>query len=297
MRVLLVMLSLLISIRPALAHEGGAVPTDVWTHWNTDPLLLTLLLLPALLFVRGAATYRIRLWRVAAFTAGIVTILIALISPLDAVSHALFSAHMAQHLLLMMVAAPLLVIAVSLPPILRGLPGSWRRSVGRLLHGSVVDWLWHWLKQPLIAVILHVVALVVWHVPALYELALRVPLVHALEHVSFFATAALFWWVIARHQDHGVRLLAVFVVMMISGLLGALMTFTMTPWYGSHLALAGAWGLTGVQDQQLAGLLMWIPTGFIYIIVAGWLIADWLNAVERRVSLREQSLTKETHYA
>src|SRR5690606_35905660 len=120
---------------------------------------------------------------------------------------------------------------------------------------------WQWLTRPTIAVILHIFALWIWHVPGLYSAALEYPVIHVLEHASFFLTAALFWWMIARSDGYGARVLCAFIVMMASGLLGALMTFAHESWYVDHAAFVDAWGLTLLEDQQLAGLLMWIPAG------------------------------------
>jgi putative membrane protein len=278
---------------PLLAHDGVATPADLWAHWNTNPLLLGALLIPLLLFKRGSGTYPLLNWRKLAFIAGIAILMLALISPLDALSGALFSAHMIQHLLLILIAAPLLILSRPLAPFLRALPASWARTPGILIQKPFIQRIWRQLSSNTTALFLHILALWLWHLPALYSLALLNPVVHALEHASFFLTAALFWWAIYRSNDYAPRVLSVFIVMMASSLLGALMTFATQPWYPEHEPYTSAWGLNALEDQQLAGLFMWIPPGFIYVLIAAFILAAWINSVERKTLERERRLAKE----
>jgi cytochrome c oxidase assembly factor CtaG len=283
-------LPLLFVSSSALAHEGGAIPVDVWTHWNLDPFFLIALLLPAYLYFRGALTYRIDLRRIVFFAGGLLALAVAYISPLDAVSGSLFSAHMAQHLLLMLVAAPLLAWSAPVALLLRGLPKTLRKPTGQLAGNVLLRGLWYKLNRPLVAFALHITALLIWHIPAFYTAAIENTVVHALEHASFFLSALLYWWTVARAEQHGARLLSVFGVMIVSGGLGALMTFAGSVWYADHLPYVAAWGLTPLEDQQLAGLLMWIPSGMLYVAAAAALIGDWLESVNRRAATRERRM-------
>lgn len=279
---------------PALAHEGGAVPGDVWTHWNTNLLMLTGIMLPLTLYVRGAATYSLSKGRTICFLGGITCLFVALISPLDAMSAALFSAHMVQHLLLMLVAAPLLAFSRPLPCLLRSLPLTARKGFGRMMQAAGVRRFWHGVTRPMTALALHIVIVWLWHIPGFYSAALNEPVIHLLEHASFFASSALFWWTLRTTEHYGGRVLAVFIVMMASGLLGALMTFAPSAWYADHAATVSAWGFTLLEDQQLAGLFMWIPAGVVYVVAAALLMGRWLNSVERRVVEHERRLVKDT---
>lgn len=280
--------SLLIISSSVLAHEGGAIPADVWTHWNLDPFFLIALLLPAYLYFRGALTYRVDLRRTAFFASGLLALAVAYISPLDAVSGSLFSAHMAQHLLLMLVAAPLIAWSAPVALLLRGLPKPLRKPAGQLAGNVLLRSFWSKLNRPLTAFALHIAALLIWHIPAFYSAAIQSEAVHALEHASFFLSALLYWWTVAHARQHGVRLLSVFGAMIVSGGLGALMTFAGSVWYADHLSYVAAWGLTPLEDQQLAGLLMWIPSGMVYVAAAAALLGDWLESVDRRISTRER---------
>ena len=195
----------------------------------------------------------------AALVAGLVAIGIALLSPLESMAHDLFSAHMAQHLTLIYVAAPLLVL---------GLPGM---RIPRLLTGVVTVW------------VLHVGVLWAWHLPALYSVALRTNPVHALEHLSFLGTAVLFWSVLLhpdprRRVPYPAALFLVFLTAVASGALGAVLTFATQPLYDVHQGTTGS--LTQLEDQQLAGLVMWIPTGVVYLGTACVLFVKWLRSME-----------------
>ena len=264
--------------------------------WDASPLELLLPLLVALWYAVGVCA----LWRTAgvgrgvscaqafAFGTGIVTLITALASPLDAMADLLFSAHMVQHLLLILVAAPLLILGAPALPALWALPRARRRALGGWWRRaaelrSVV----HALTAPGSAFVLHLAALWFWHMPAPYQAALRSPDVHAIEHLSFLGTALLFWWAVAPslgrpRASEGAGILIVVGTLLHSGALGALLMFSRTPWYPAHEAGARAWGMTTLEDQQLAGLIMWIPASLVYVAAAASLFLRWMRRDERR---------------
>jgi cytochrome c oxidase assembly factor CtaG len=130
-----------------------------------------------------------------------------------------------------------------------------------------------------------------WHAPILYQAAIESALVHALQHLSFFGSALLFWWALLYGRlgrlGYGVAVLAAFPTAVHSSVLGALLTASPSPWYQSYLTTTEAWNLTPLEDQQLAGLIMWVPAGMIYLVGALALFASWLGETERRVVQRE----------
>jgi putative membrane protein len=292
-RVILPVFFLLIS-GTTLAHEGGAIPADVWSHWNMNPLILAGILLPIYLYLHGAMRYPVARWRTATFMGGMLALFLALISPLDAVSGSLFSAHMLQHLLLVLVAAPLLVLSRPISLLLRGMPVGLRRKIGRFSHAPLSQSLRQRLTQPVTITIVHIAGIWLWHIPAFYSAALNNDFFHVLEHASFFITAGLYWSMIASTDDYGVRVISVFVVMMLTGLPGALMTFSGSPWYPDHTPYVSAWGLTPLEDQQLAGLMMWVPSGMVYALTAVLLFGAWLTSVEHRTDERERRLMRKS---
>ena len=126
-----------------------------------------------------------------------------------------------------------------------------------------------------------------WHLPGPYQAALRSDGVHALEHASFFITALLFWWVLARPDyrrrlSFGADLIFLFTAAMQSGVLGALITFARQPWYPMHAEPASWWGLTALEDQQLAGLIMWVPASLAYLAAAAAVLLSGLARLDRK---------------
>jgi cytochrome c oxidase assembly factor CtaG len=194
----------------------------------------------------------------------------------------LFSAHMAQHTLLILVAAPLLVLGRPLVAFVWGLPTRWRGGVGSVVRTPAVRASWRWLTAPLVAWFLHGIAVWAWHAPSLYSATLTSDWMHALQHTSFLATALLFWWIPVearrRPRAAGTSLVYLFATAMHTGVLGALLTFAPTLWYPAYAATTMAWGVTPVEDQQIAGLVMWIPGGVVYLAAALVSFAPLLRA-------------------
>jgi cytochrome c oxidase assembly factor CtaG len=265
----------------AWAHTGRAPePHDLWSSWTFAPAVIVGLALACWCYARGVrALWRaagagrgIPRWRVACFGGGVAATALALLSPIDAMGTALFAAHMTQHMLLVVVAAPLLVLGDAGTAALWALRIDARRAVGAWWRPQrVLRAVWETLRRPLVAFTLHVGALWLWHVPTLYDAALRHESVHVAEHATFFLTALLFWYPIAdphrrRRFGVGVATLYLFAAGLQCTLLGALITFASHPWYFAHYATTAPWGLTPLEDQQLAGLIMWIPAGLVYLV-------------------------------
>jgi putative membrane protein len=273
-----------------LVHDGQPLaPHDLWAAWSWEPLVIIPLVLSAWLYVRGLRALwvtscrgrGIRQREALAFACGWATLTLSLVSPLHQLGGVLFTAHMAQHELLMVVAAPLLVLGRPMIPFLWALPQPWRRIVGSWSANAVVSGTWKLITLPLVAWAVHAVAIWVWHAPSLYQATLGSETVHTLQHVSFIGTGLLFWWTVL--QGAGVRLArpaAVIYLFTTAGhttLLGALLTFSPRLWYPLYDATTVPWGLTPLEDQQLAGVIMWVPAGLSYLIAALALAATWLK--------------------
>jgi putative membrane protein len=298
-RLLEPVLALVVAPAPAFAHGDAAPPGSLKGAWNPAPWTVAPLVLAAWLYARGVRALRRRTGggtvvtggQVAAYTIALVALLVALVSPLDALSAALFSAHMVQHQLLILVAAPLLVLAAPLVPLLWALPPRWRRALGRAWRWR--PWVavaWRAATAPLIAVALHVGTVSAWHVPRAYEAALGSEVLHVAEHVTFFTTALLFWWSLIHAgrggAGHAMAFIALFGATLGLTALGALITLAPAAWYPAHAAGAAAWGLTALEDQQLAGLIMRVG-GLVYVGAAGALFVALLREAERRASRRD----------
>jgi cytochrome c oxidase assembly factor CtaG len=228
-------------------------------------------------------------WEALAFGAGLTSIAVALLSPLAWLSDILFSAHMTQHAILMVVSAPLLVFGRPLFVFLWTLAPVRRERVGGWTRRADVSLAWRALAHPLTVFLLHALALWIWHVPSLYEAALRHQGVHAVQHASFLITAALFWWGMVHGRygriGYGVGVFYVFLTAIHSSVLGALMTVAPGVWYASYVRHAAAWRMDPLADQQLAGLVMWVPSGVVFIVFGLALLAGWLGESERRARL------------
>jgi putative membrane protein len=269
-------------------------------QWGAEPWVLACLALSLLLYVLGAW----RLWprtrlsrpqmgrQCACFAAGWITLVLALASPLDGAGSVAFSAHMVQHELLMIVCAPLMVLGRPLGVWIWALPPSWRSGVGTATRARAVAVLWHAITRPLTAWMLHLAALWLWHVPSLFQYALRNNGIHALQHASFLFTALLFWWAVlgkqGLHGSRGASIVYLFTTMMHTGALGALFTMSETVWYPVYGDSAQAFGLSALEDQQLGGLIMWIPGGLAYVAAGLVLCAGWL--MQPRASSRASAM-------
>jgi cytochrome c oxidase assembly factor CtaG len=218
---------------------------------------LTLLLAASVLYAAGVR----RLWaragrrgigiaQVTAFASGIGMLALAVVSPLHHVAERFLWAHMVQHELLMVVAAPLLVLGKPLQSFV------WVQPV-RVPR---------WLGDPLVAWALHAAAIWLWHAPRLFEAALANEMVHFAQHASFLGSAILFWWTILARPQLG-AMASLFTTMLYTGALGALMTFSRASWYPGF----------GLEDQQLAGLVMWVPAGLAYPVAALFIGSRWLR--------------------
>ncbi|MEX3958436.1 cytochrome c oxidase assembly protein [Trinickia sp. EG282A] len=275
----------------ALAHplppaERSIPPTFGWefTPWVTPLLAVSLAAYwigYARLRSRGNAGRAKRDAHLIAFAAGWLVLAAALVSPLDSLSEALFSAHMVQHESMMIVAAPLLVAGRPLGLWVWALPRRARSGVGRVFQSRPWRAFWRWIVSPVPAWILHATALWVWHAPALFEAALANPLIHTLQHASFLITALLFWWSIvgdgATRRRSGHAMLSLFTTMAHTGALGALITLAPGLWYPSYIEPASALGFDPLHDQQLGGLIMWVPAALAYLLAALGVAGRWLT--------------------
>jgi len=155
---------------------------------------------------------------------------------------------------------------------------------------------WRSIAGPLAVFLIHMVVLWTWHNPVLFQAALTNEWIHGVQHASFLLTACLFWWVLIHgrygRMGYGVAVLFVFVTGVHSGLLGALLTLGSRLWYPAYEARSAAWNVNALDDQQLAGVIMWVPSGVIMMLVALALFAAWLGEAERRVRYTESSASK-----
>jgi cytochrome c oxidase assembly factor CtaG len=220
---------------------------------------------------------------------------LSLVSPLHEAGEQSFTMHMIEHELIMLVATLLLaasgaggVLAWGLPrPLGRALGGSWKSPLAAL---------WKRLTEPVTATAVQAIVMWVWHAPALFDRALDSSGWHIFQHSCFFLSSLLFWWAMlhprGRSGGYGVSAACLFVTSLIGGALGALMSLSSSPWYADYAAM----GMTGiglgpVDDQRLAGLIMWIPGGLVHGVAALAMFYKWLKGSEAARSSPAPDLT------
>lgn len=279
------LLMLLLAGSSAQAHGVG--PPHDHAGWTFDASITVPLGLALAFYALGTA----RLWRragigrgvrahhVAAFLVGWLALFGALVSPLHQLGERSFTAHMIEHELLMAVAAPLLVLARPAFAFLWGFPTVLRHAFAGLARAAP-GVLWRKLTEPLAATILHGAAIWVWHVPVLFRAAVANEALHWLQHASFLGTALAFWWAMVesarREGGCGAAMADLFATAMHTGLLGALLVVSPRLLYAPPAGGLAPGGLTPLEDQQLAGLVMWIPGGAVYVVAALVVAGLWI---------------------
>jgi cytochrome c oxidase assembly factor CtaG len=226
--------------------------------------------------------------RAALFWTGWALLAIALGPPLDGWSSRSFAAHMIQHEIMMLLAAPLLVMAKPFGVVLWGLPERAARALAGTAQARTTRWLARRLSSPLGAWLVHAIVLWGWHAPLAFEAALARPAVHWLQHTSFFVSALFFWWSVFAAgrlaERRGAAIVSVFTTGMHTSVLGALLTFSTRLWYPAYAPGFAAWNLTAIEDQQLGGLVMWVPGGIVFLIAGLALTGMWLKEAEKRMT-------------
>lgn len=263
----------------------------ILTEWTWEPWLLACIAVATVPYVVGMArmgrAQRVKIlgrWRAPAFLSGMLILLLALESPLDAIADDLFSAHMSQHMLLLLVIPALLVYGRPVITWLWAFDLGARRGIVRGWKRSGLQTVFDWLTRPLVVWVLLSAALCVWHLPGPYDWAVRHEWLHDLEHLSFLGFSLGFWTIVIEPYGQRRRLgfgaTVVFVVSsgFVMGLIGAILTFAATPLYAVHLHTTQAYGLTPLQDQELAGVIMWIPSNLVHLAALCSVFFAWYRA-------------------
>jgi len=270
----------------AWAHgtSGAGGSEGVFTAGAGAGWIVVALAAAAALYVVGVA----RLWQASApgrglriregllFVAGLALLAIALLGPFESFAARSFAAHMVQHELLMLAAAPLLVMGRPLAVWAWALSVGQHRATRAIVRNAAWRRFWQFATRPFGATLLQLTALLVWHVPSAFDGAAMHAGVHALQHATFLATALCFWWALqtsARRVDRDARpaaigVMALFCTMIVTGAFGALLTFAPVPLYRTFAGLPVPWAGSALEDQQLGGLFMWVPGGTIYLLAA-----------------------------
>ena len=268
-------------------HEHGQAP-----GWEFDPLVVLPLVLALAIFLVGqrrlaqrSSISRKRSWL---FLGGWAVLALSLTSPLHQRGEQSFTLHMIEHELIMLVATLLLAASHAGGVLAWGLPAPLRRALGGGWKAPLTS-LWRLLTEPVTATVVQALALWAWHAPALFDRALGSDAWHAAQHLSFVATSLLFWVAMLDPRRGGYLLSAacLFLTSLVEGALGALMALSPSPWYSAYAAMGvSGIGLDPTTDQQLAGLIMWVPGGVVHGAAALALLYRWLSTSEGANALR-----------
>src|SRR5262245_35569047 len=251
----------------------------ILASWSVAPGLMTVLVLLAALYARGWHVLRHQMperfpvWRLACFLGGLASVHLAIASPIDAFAGLLLQVHMLQHLLLMMVAPPLLLLGAPAIPLLRGLPPRFAKSaLGPFLAWPALQRFTDKLLHPVTCWCAFVAATWLWHLPALYQLALRSPGWHAAEHATFLVTALLFWWPVVQPWPSRACwprwTIPVYLLLadVQNTIFSALLVFSEHLFYPIYASVPRLGGISPLDDQVVAGVIMWVPGSVVFLV-------------------------------
>ena len=291
----------MLPVRRLAAAALVAIPSAAWAHaghdhaapgWEFDPLVVIPLAIALICFLVGR--YRLQQRSTVSrnlswlFVGGWLVLALALVSPLHEGGEQSFTLHMIEHELIMLVATLMLAASHSGGILAWGLPAPLRRTLGGSWKAPLAS-AWRRLTEPVTATVLQAVVLWAWHAPLLFDRALDNDVWHAAQHLSFVAASLLFWSAMLNPRRGGYLLSAacLFLTTLVEGALGALMSLSESPWYSDYAAMGlSGIGLDPTTDQQLAGLIMWIPGGLVHGAAAIALLYRWLSTSEGAHALR-----------
>jgi putative membrane protein len=272
----------------SIKETGGVL----FTGWTWPPFILMPLVLAAILYglgtirmLRRTANRRAFAWPILWFALGWISLVIAFDSPLHEIGEQLFWVHMTQHEILMLISAPLLILGRPMIAFLWALPPACRETAAELGRSRILKKSWAFVSAPFSAWLVSALALWIWHIPSLFDQTLSSDWIHAAQHTTFLVTAVIFWWPVVNRTPalgYGGALVYVFTTILHTSVLGALLTFAPRAWYSSYMVTAPAWHLTALEDQQIGGLIMWIPAGTLLLIVALASLVKWMNESQTR---------------
>ena len=258
--------------------------------WLLPILSMLALMLPTLVYLRGwyqlqnALPDLISVWRLAAFMGGVVSVWIAIGSPLAALDHQLLTAHMVQHLLLTTVAAPLILLGAPVVALLHGLPQRFsRRVIEPFLRCAAVHEIGRIVTHPVFCWLASTVTVIGWHVPAVFMLGLQSEKWHGIEHASFFATGLLFWWPVVQPWPSLASWprwsvpLYLFLATLPCDALSEFLTFCNRVVYPNYLSAHRLFDISPLGDQESAGALMWVCVTFAYLVPAAIVTTQMLS--------------------
>jgi len=277
------------------ADFAGFDDFRISASWTFEPWIIVALLLAAAVYLRGWWRFhrrlprRFRVWRLIFFQSGVVVLGLALASPLHELAERLLQFHMIQHMALMMVVPPLLLLGAPLLPLLRGLPRFLlRHGLRRLFRFVVLQRLGKFVTHPVVCLLAFTVSNVAWHVPGLYELALGSEFWHGVQHICFLGTGLLFWWPVVQPWPSRLRWPRWTIIPYLlfadiqNTALSAFLIFSERVLYPTYAAVPRLWGISVLDDQAAAGAIMWVPGSVIFLVLVAVLAIGLFDSPQTR---------------
>ena len=273
---------------------------SVFDDWSLPVWLTLATVITIVIYVRGwFALHKTRPeqfngWTLFSFLAGMTSLWLAIGSPMDSFADVLLSAHMIEHLILMSIVPPLVLLGLPVVPMLRGLPRFLRKAVaGPLLRLRPLRRFTHWLIAPVVAWLAMNITLLAWHIPGAYDLALENETIHDIEHLCFLFTSILFWWnivrpwpTVRRAHNWGVLLYLVSADLVNTGL-SASLAFSNRPVYTYYVDHPNPFGLAPLPDQVLGAAIMWVVGSLVFLFPAGMITLQLLQPSRNRELYRQ----------
>jgi putative membrane protein len=278
------------------------LPTNLFQiKWDWDPTLLFFAAM-AILYIRGLKSFKrtktIRPWQIGLFFTGVFVMILALIPPIDPLADRLFFMHMVQHIMMVSIGSPLILFGVPFYVIVRGAPVWFKRGVYLpAMRNRPLQAIFGFLGRPLPSLIFFQIMFWMWHAPVLYDLALFNDVIHLVEHGCFALSSMLLWRNIVAPKPINsplpmpARLLFLAIIMASNIGLASWLTFTKKVWYGYEgIPQPGWWSWGYLQDQQLGGLIMWVPGGIIHFIAMTICFFVWVDSEQKKDQIQTAKL-------
>lgn len=292
--------SLSLAARLLAAHVEPAAPAVTWTSWTLTPELLVVVAIAGTLYARGLRRWPERSrphprWRIASFYGALGLITLINTSPLHAAAERQFFLHMIQHEILMMIGIPLLLLGAPTTPMLRGMPRGIRRAlVTPLVRSSVARMGYRLLTHPVTAFLVFNGVLIGWHMmPGWYDATLTSEPIHDLQHITFALAATVFWWnvidVVPMRGRLGPigRIVFLIVASTPKDVVAAFISFADHPVYTAYEHITPAVHISSMTDQELGGLIMWVPGQTLMLLAAAAVFFTWVARNEREENAHE----------
>jgi putative membrane protein len=281
----------------ALAHSVPGSEAFSWYEWPVTPGITLMTVLTVTFYLNGirrraSGQVTVSAWQCASFLLGVLAVYLSIQSPVDVLAERMFYIHQIQHILLRALGPILIILGTPLPAMVRGIPSPLKgMTLTPIVRNTPVQKLYAFLIHPAVATFMYIAVLYIWQIPSLHNLALEDRAVHDAMHISLLVTGLFFWWLMLDprpsqvHLSLGARIVLVAATIVPNSILGAVILFYTKVLYTGYDQLQGVWDISPITDQQIGGLIMWIPGAMMHVVVALILLRRWIYLTPKKRSL------------